>query len=301
MAVLQKQDIYLIIPVHNRKIITLRCLQALKHQEDCQHLSIVVVDDASTDGTVEAIQMYYPDVIILLGDGNLWWTGAIRKGMEFAVSQGAEYLIWLNDDCLPQPGAIAKLLNVCQASSRTIVGGQAFDPETHQPSYGGLVNRRFNSTPIHAKPHQLIECDGLNGNLVCLPCSLVEAIGYPNNQRFPHYHGDTAYTHLAKRNGYKLLLCGDAVSFCKNTNTPISWFATDRSINQLWQDRFIIKSSHYWKAHLGFYQEMFGWFGIGIYFYELLIKFLIIAVIKVLIPYRYRAQLKQFFSRSQAV
>ncbi|MBW4472827.1 MAG: glycosyltransferase family 2 protein [Stenomitos rutilans HA7619-LM2] len=295
-----KEPIYILIPVHNRRRITLKCLTTLSQNGDVERYHVVVIDDGSTDGTGQAICEQYPEVEVLTGDGKLWWTGAIATGMKYALSQGAHYIIWLNDDCLPQPGAITKLLKICQTTPRTVVGGQAFDPETHQPSYGGLVNHRFNSTPIHATSLQLIECDGLNGNLVCLPCSLVKAIGYPNHQRFPHYHGDTAYTHLAKRNGYTLLLDGGAVSFCKNTNTPISWLVTDRSIDQLWQDRFTIKSPHYWKAHLGFYQEMFGWFGTGVYLYELLIKFFIIAAIARLIPYHYRVQLKQFLSRSQA-
>ena len=81
---MDKENVYIIIPVHNRKEITLKCLDTLKQNGDLDKYYVIVIDDGSTDGTSEAIQSLYPDVIILTGDGNLWWTGAIKKGMEYA-------------------------------------------------------------------------------------------------------------------------------------------------------------------------------------------------------------------------
>jgi GT2 family glycosyltransferase len=72
-----KQSIYIIIPVHNRKQITIACLENLNACDDLQKYHVIVVDDGSTDGTAEAIRSQYPIVEILTGDGNLWWTGAI--------------------------------------------------------------------------------------------------------------------------------------------------------------------------------------------------------------------------------
>jgi GT2 family glycosyltransferase len=284
----------IIIPVHNRKQTTLACLKNLQQQGDLDRYSVVVVDDGSTDGTASAIAQGFPQVKVLLGDGNLWWTGAIRWGMEYACEQGAEFLIWLNDDCLPQPGAIAHLLSICKTNSKTIVGGQAIDPDTLLPSYGGVLSRTFKIEPVNAKAHQLVECDGLNGNLVCMPSSVVEAIAYPNQFRFPHYHADTTYTHLAKQNGYQLLLCGDAVAFCKNDHTPISWLSDKRSILWLLKQRFAIKSPHYWRAHLGFYRELLGPIGVGTYIYEMVLKFSAIIMIKILLPYQLKCRLKNW-------
>ncbi|MEL6945455.1 MAG: glycosyltransferase, partial [Bacteroidota bacterium] len=92
--------------MHNRKDITLKCLSRLKALGDLTRYSVIVVDDGSTDGTYEEIYESYPTVILLKGDGNLWWTGAIRMGMEYAYKQDADYIIWLNDDTLPLAGSI---------------------------------------------------------------------------------------------------------------------------------------------------------------------------------------------------
>jgi GT2 family glycosyltransferase len=292
MDCLKSPAVSIIIPVHNRKQTTLTCLNHLQQQGDLNCYSVVVVDDGSTDGTASAIAKRFPQVKVLSGDGNLWWTGAIRKGMEYACKQGAEFLFWLNDDCLPQPGAIAYLLSICKTSPKTIIGGQAIDPDTLLPSYGGVISRTFKIEQTNAKTHQLLECDGLNGNLVCMPSSVIEAIGYPDQSRFPHYHADTIYTHFAKQNGYRLLLCGDAIALCKNDHTPISWLLERHSISWLLKQRFTIKSPHYWKAHLGFYQELLGAVGVGVYIYEMLLKFSIVLMVKMLLPYQWKINWK---------
>jgi GT2 family glycosyltransferase len=81
------QKIFIIIPVHNRKQITLNCLKSLSKNGDLGRYHVVVVDDGSTDGTAEAIQALYPDIVVLHGDGNLWWTGAIKKAWSMPTNR----------------------------------------------------------------------------------------------------------------------------------------------------------------------------------------------------------------------
>ncbi|MGA7934008.1 MAG: hypothetical protein WCA35_10710, partial [Kovacikia sp.] len=169
-----------------------------------------------------------------------------------------------------------------------------------KPSYGGIRCRNYRVQHVHAAPNAFVDCDGLSGNFVCFSRQVVESIGYPDCRRFPHYYGDAVYTHQAKRKGYQLLICGDAIAHCTDDHPPQSWLLSSQSFRELWQERFAIKSPHYWKAHLGFYQELFGWVGNWIYIYNLLIKFFVIAAIVRLIPYPYRAQLKLFLNRSVA-
>lgn len=43
---MDKANVYIIIPVHNRKTITLKCLETLKSNRDLDRYYVVVVDDA---------------------------------------------------------------------------------------------------------------------------------------------------------------------------------------------------------------------------------------------------------------
>ncbi|MCA6586909.1 MAG: glycosyltransferase family 2 protein [Pseudanabaena sp. M051S1SP1A06QC] len=287
-----KENVYIIIPVHNRKVITLKCLATLEDNGDLAKYYVIVVDDGSTDGTSEAIKSLYSEVIILEGDGNLWWTGAVKKGMEYAYKNGAEYLIWLNDDCYPQKETIPKLIKTCRTDKQIVAGAQSLDPETFQPSYAGIIVRRNQIVQIHTLKG-LLECDGLSGNLVCLHRNLIKDIEYPNFKLFPQYYGDVTYTHQAKKNNYRLLIQGDAIAFCKNDHPNISWLNPNKSLLSYWQDYFKIGSPQYWKAELNYYGEMFGFRGFALYLYQKIIRFWIFFVIIKFIPSSWRQYLKK--------
>jgi GT2 family glycosyltransferase len=290
---MNKQPVYIIIPVHNRKAITLKCLETLQNNGDLDKYNVIVVDDGSTDGTSLAIQSQYTEVIILPGDGNLWWTGAIKKGMEYAYQKGAEFFIWLNDDCYPYKGSIDKLVDLCKSDPKIIAGGQCFDPDTLTPSYGGIGVKEGKVNFIHAQNKALLECDGLAGNLACISKQIVDKIGYPNSSLFPQYYGDVTYTNTAKKNGYKLIISQSAKAFCKNDHPRISWLNPDKPLLAYWQDYFKIKSSSYWKAELNYYKAMFGLQGIGLYVYRKIIRFWLFFIFVKITPSSFRQSLKQ--------
>ena len=91
--------IEVVIAVHNRHAITLRCLELLA-QQVCTVFRVTVVDDGSSDGTSEAIRDHFPQVDVLRGDGSLWWAGATNLGIRHALSRSApaDYILMLNDD-----------------------------------------------------------------------------------------------------------------------------------------------------------------------------------------------------------
>jgi len=254
-----KEPVYIIIPVHNRKAITLKCLETLKSNGDLDRYYVVVVDDGSTDGTSEAITEQYTDVIILKGDGNLWWTGAIELGMRYAYKQGADYFIWLNDDTLPSEEAISQLISLCAVSAKQIVAAQCYaSKSSHQPTYGAFYRGWLNLKPISAFPGSLKNCDAINGNLACLPCSIIKDIGYPPADKVPHYHGDTTYSWQAKKQGYTLLLSGDAVGSCTKNLGDASWILSEESVFKLWEKLVNPKSPYYIRGFWHFCHKIWG-------------------------------------------
>ena len=61
-------------------------------------IHVVIVDDGSTDGTVEAIREQFPDVEVIPGDGNLWFTEGTNVGVRAALKHDPKYILMMNDD-----------------------------------------------------------------------------------------------------------------------------------------------------------------------------------------------------------
>lgn len=284
MGAVLREPVYIIIPVHNRKVTTLDCLRRLCQNGDLACYHVVVVDDGSTDGTADAIQALYPDVTILKGDGNLWWTGAIALGMQHAYAQGAEFLMWLNDDTLPTVGAIQQLLQACRDDPKKIASAQCYAAADLQTmTYSGKRKTGIRHTLVPCAIDQTIQCDTLPGNLVCIPRSVVDHIGLPPPARVPHYHGDSVYTWRAKQAGYTLEVLGSAIALCAQNPGDPSWLLSNIPITHRWQSFLSPKSTYYIPGYWQFCLEVWGLIGILV-FVQPYLRLAIIWVLRLLLP-----------------
>ncbi|ELS34333.1 MULTISPECIES: glycosyltransferase family 2 protein [Pseudanabaena] len=214
-----KQSIYIIIPVYNRKSITLTCLENLKANGDLQKYHVIVIDDGSSDRTSEEVGANYPEVIILKGDGNLWWTGAMALGMTYAYERGAKNFIWLNDDSLPAINTLDLIVNFLQEYPNSIVGAACY-VETGQLVETGFKGRQR----MKALANETIKVDGLSGYCVGIAASIFKEIGAPDAIKFRQYAGDGMYTLKATRAGFKAYILGSAKVILAEEKDPIHNF-----------------------------------------------------------------------------
>ncbi|MBF2034150.1 MAG: glycosyltransferase family 2 protein [Leptolyngbyaceae cyanobacterium T60_A2020_046] len=263
---MENQRVALIIPVHNRREITLSCLSQLRRDRIFEWATVIVVDDGSTDGTRAAIRADYPEVMVLEGDGHLWWTGAIALGMEYAVAAGAEFLIWLNDDCLVSAAAIADLVEFCRTTPKAIVGGQGYEKsDPTRLSFGGKRKTWRGFRFIEAPEESVISCDLLSGNLVCFPRAVIEQIGYPDMTTAPHYAGDSLYLLKAQRCGFHLFVDGRHSVYNTTGESrlcPSDWLMTPGDPWQLIRLVFNPYSGLSWRVWWQINRQAYGLWGV---------------------------------------
>ena len=93
---------------------TLACLKSFE-QDDYGNKTVVVIDNGSTDGSLEKIQAAYPSVTYLENDENLLWAGGNNVGLRWALDRDYDYIILLNNDITVAPDMLTKLVNYAES------------------------------------------------------------------------------------------------------------------------------------------------------------------------------------------
>src|SRR4051794_28963887 len=98
----------IVIPTHDTRELTLRCLDSL-FASPLPGMEVILVDDASRDGTAAAVRERHPEVVVLRNEEPARFTGAANRGL--ARAEG-ELLLLLNSDTEVEPGGLARLVEV---------------------------------------------------------------------------------------------------------------------------------------------------------------------------------------------
>ncbi len=100
----------------NGKDDLLRCIGSLDPLLSAQ-FSVLVVDNGSTDGSTDALRQRFSGVELLALEGNLGYAGGNNAGFRHAMQKNPEYVVFLNNDTVVAPDAVARLTAVLRDDS----------------------------------------------------------------------------------------------------------------------------------------------------------------------------------------
>ncbi len=107
------KNVAAVVVTYNRIKLLKECISAIEGQTyDCD---IIVIDNASTDDTANWIQLYIENKqnIQYFNTGtNLGGAGGFNYGIKMAVELGYEHVWIMDDDCIPDPDSLEKLMNI---------------------------------------------------------------------------------------------------------------------------------------------------------------------------------------------
>jgi GT2 family glycosyltransferase len=192
---------------------TLACLRSLE-QVRYPDLSVVVVDNGSTDGGPEAVTAEFPDVrVIRLGE-NRGFAGGVNAGVAEAVEAGDELVLLLNNDAVVDPGFLEPLVEavsaprvgaVCsqilEADGRRIwYAGAAYDPRRgYQGRHTGYGDPPL---PPTVAPYTT---DRACGGAMLVPKTVLEQVG-PLDEDLFAYAEDVDWSMRARASGLEILV-----------------------------------------------------------------------------------------------
>jgi GT2 family glycosyltransferase len=146
----------IIIPVFNQCVFTRQCLAALCASSEKELLvesaEIIVVDDGSTDETPQVLREFAESVRVVTLKSNQGFASACNAGAEAA---SGKFLLFLNNDTLPQPGWLSAL--VCYAKAHpqaAAVGARLLFPDGSIQHAGVIIGQDRNPWHIYSGfPH----------------------------------------------------------------------------------------------------------------------------------------------------
>lgn len=190
-----------------------KCLTSIYREEIPP--SIVVVDNCSTDATVEFIRSKYPDIEVIVTPENIGFGRGNNLGIRKAIERRADYVFLLNQDAYLIPGCVKVLVKALEAEPKA-----GLVSPIHLAGDGRNLDFLFykyvhpNSTPfligdvLQGKNQNIYEAEFVNAAAWMLRGSLIKEIGlfHPS---FDHYGEDREYVARLQRSGYKVLICSN--------------------------------------------------------------------------------------------
>jgi len=248
--------IYIIIPVFNRIEHTIKCIHSLSKQSYTDY-KIVLVDDGSTDKTADVISHKYPDVFIIKGKGDWWWSESMNQGLNYVLDVGNDddLVLSLNNDLVVGHDYLESLLLTYQNHPKSLIGSVSIkDQATMEMDFAGIV---WNCRTAKYKPVKnvnadysdlvgevsVLESDLLPGRGTLYPLMLISEIGLYDAMSFPQYVADEDFSLRACKKGYSLLVSTKSVVFSDVSQTGINFKYERPTMRKFILSLFSIRSS----------------------------------------------------------
>jgi len=198
----------------NGRTDTLACLDSLT-AIDYPNWEVIVVDNGSEDGSVDAVRKAHPAVTVIESAENLGFAGGNNLGIQAALHRAADFILLLNNDTIVAPD----LLGAFVASARdhpdaaALSGKIYFLSDPQRPWYAGVRWNPSDAAFEHVGQgvvdsgdcfEQVRETDYACGCAMFLRASTVRAIG-PLDERFFLLFEDTDWCFRAKGAGFRCL------------------------------------------------------------------------------------------------
>lgn len=280
-------DLSICIPTLQAKDFLRDCLHSIYAHTHCS-FEIIVVDNASRDGTLEMLRDEFPDVRVIANDTNVGFAQAINQALR--VSQG-RYALLLNNDTVILPDALDRLVAFADMHPEIGICGpkilnrdgtlqkqcrRSYATPWDLFCYFSGLSTLFPRSPLFARylmtyrdENETHPADAVSGACMLIRRAVIEQIGLLD-ERFFAYQEDTDYCFRAKRAGWQIYYYPDAqiIHYAGRGGSRVSPF---RSIWEWHRSYFL----YYRKNLAARYFFLFNWFYYVVMLFKLLSALLI--------------------------
>ncbi|SEC70790.1 bifunctional glycosyltransferase family 2 protein/class I SAM-dependent methyltransferase [Paenibacillus sp. GP183] len=200
----------IVILTRNNLTYTKLCLESIRCYTQEGSYELIIVDNGSTDGTVEWLQEQL-DLHVIYNEENLGFPKGCNQGMAAATG---DYMLLLNNDTIVTVNWLDQLLNCLRSDER--IG--AVGPVTNAAAYHTAISvpyrtleelGQFAGEYNKADPTKWEERIKLIGYCILMKREVIEKVGWLDERFSPGNYEDEDYCLRIRLAGYKLMLCKD--------------------------------------------------------------------------------------------
>lgn len=229
-----------VIPTWNGREDLPACLDSLRGQS--VPVEIVVVENGSTDGSVEMLRESYPDVTLLVQPVNLGFAGGVNVGLRYALHRGHDVVALLNNDAIADPRWVEHLVDEMMrdervgmvASKFVTIDGSRLDSTGECYSIWGLPFPRGRDEEDLDAYDTLTELFGASGGSTLYRADMLRDVGLFDEDFFAYFE-DVDLSWRARLRGWRVLLAPAAVAYHRigATSGRIPGFTTYQTLKNL--------------------------------------------------------------------
>jgi len=244
------------------------CLDSLIASRDV-NMHVLVVDNGSTDGSIEYVGEHYPEVTQLELGENTGFCEGNNRGMQWALDSGADYIFMANNDIKVDPFAVAELVKAAvENPDAGAVGSKIYfmdKPDIIQ-SAGVEINRekllgqhRGAREKDDGKFDTMEPVDSLMGCALLFRSKALEEVGFLDT-RFHFYHEETDLCLRIGENGWKILFVPKSKIYHRSGYGMIerrvrNIYYSRRNHFLLWKKHPYISTTRAWRNEMRFLLE----------------------------------------------
>jgi len=205
MPALNNVKLSIIIVSWNVKEDLIQCLRSLYENRPADSFEVIVIDNASTDGTVEAVKSSFSDVVIIANDKNRGFAAANNQGIKKSTCR---HILFLNPDTIVQPDSLDVLIKFMDKNEdagacgpRLLNEDGTIQPSTRRfPTFRGALYRHtaFRYFRIFRNEYKKwlmkdfdyktqLDVDQVMGAALMVKRSVIDRIGTMDEQFFMYY------------------------------------------------------------------------------------------------------------------
>lgn len=193
---------------------TIECVESLK-KVTYPDYNIAVVDNGSSGNDVEILKAKFGDYIDIIENGkNLGFPEGCNVGIRYALENGADYILLLNNDTVVDPDFLSELVRMAESDpSIGIIGPKTYfydEPNLLQFTWAridlwrGMIFQPGANETDTGQCDEVHEADYVQGSCFLIKRAVTENIGLMDPRYFSHWD-ECDYCMRAKRAGFRLV------------------------------------------------------------------------------------------------